>query len=484
VGAPGRGHSKSLSTSSIASISSIGSAYSANEARRRPPPLVMADPHSRLSLESYRQGTEAQMYRPPSPSDFSTPTSATFSTGQSSPRWSGSGVASPISHSRSHSMYADSRTHARRLSVPSTSGNPYQSPQGMGMGRPFFGPGAMNSSNSGAFSPGGSSLLSSPTASGWTSRRDSQSSNADEAWRRRTWHPDTKEQYSAANRLAQPPTNAAPFSPSQVRLPMANQGQQPQQTLRLPGIESFDPLPQGGPVTPTAPRRAPSPMMIDSESAQRPHPMLPAAEMSTEDRRNAANVHWDMGLHRGLTRLDINNTPPRDGPGAWSSAETHPPTSASEQVNRPAYGAQQPTVRFDTEVKTLEAPTHQPPMSGIRHQHTLSAPAMHMTARETKRHGWYHGPMPTVHQTPAKEATIPEGRPHVDRIIHPNISAFQGFPARAEPHHHHQGPIVHQEAPRPAMVDRNAPSGNPDSLRRLEALVAVATSEGSTATAY
>ena len=201
VGPVGRGHSKSLSTSSVASISSIGSAYSANEARRRPPPLVMADPRSRLSLETYRGiDPSAPYYRPPSPSDFSTPTSATFSTGQNSPRW-GSGVASPSSsHSRSHSMYAGSRTPGRRLSVPS-GGNPFQSPHGGGVRGPLFGPGGLNSSNNGAFSPGQGLLSPASSTSTW-SRRDSMSSAADEAWRRRTWHPDTRD-YNGASRLNQ-----------------------------------------------------------------------------------------------------------------------------------------------------------------------------------------------------------------------------------------------------------------------------------------
>ncbi|KAJ3473740.1 hypothetical protein NLG97_g10156 [Lecanicillium saksenae] len=57
AGGPPRGHSKSLSTSSINSIGSIGSSYGMpmHADRRRPPPLVMsADPRSRMSVESYR----------------------------------------------------------------------------------------------------------------------------------------------------------------------------------------------------------------------------------------------------------------------------------------------------------------------------------------------------------------------------------------------------------------------------------------------
>ncbi|KAM7190430.1 Biofilm and cell wall regulator 1 [Naviculisporaceae sp. PSN 640] len=471
VGPVGRGHAKSLSTSSVASISSLSSAYSANEARRRPPPLVMADPRSRLSLESYRPiDPSAPYYRPPSPSDFSTPTSATFSTGQNSPRW-GSGVASPSSsHSRSHSMYAGSRTPGRRLSVPS-GGNPFQSPHGASVRGPLFGPAGLNSSNSGAFSPSQGSLMSPTSSTSTWSRRDSMSSAADEAWRRRTWHPDTRD-YNGASRLNQVITPSQ-FPPARVALPVANQAGQPQQTLRLPGIESFDPIPR--PMTP--PRRNPSPMMIDSE----PPRGVQGSELG-EDRRNVA-AHWDMNLHRGLTRLDIN-TPPKDSAGAWAHEVNQAVLAQADQARAAPL---QPSVRFDTEVKTGQPPTSmQPstnaPMTGSRHHYTMSAPSI-STPRESRRHGWYQGPV-TVH--PAGE-TIHEGRPpHVDRIIHPNVSSFQGFPNRDRERDREHPPVSHQQ-PGPGMeriLERPHPTGNTDNLRRLEALVAVATSEGSTATAY
>ncbi|KAK0714442.1 hypothetical protein B0T21DRAFT_352358 [Apiosordaria backusii] len=465
VGPGGRGHSKSLSTSSITSMASIASTYGGGEARRRPPPLVMADPRSRLSLEPYR-GPDGQYYRPASPSDFSTPTSATFSTGQNSPRWGS--VASPgSSHSRSHSMYAaGSRTPGRRLSVPS-GGNPFQSPHGPGLRGPLFGP-TLNASNSGAFSPGQSSLLSSPTTStaSW-SRRDSVSA-ADEAWRRRTWHPDMRD-YNGASRLSQVITPSQ-FPPDNIKLPPANTENQPPQTLRLPGIESFDPIP-GRP--PTPPRRNPSPMMIDSEVA-RPPTLLPAGDLGSDDRRPTSQ--WDMGLHRGITRLDIN-TPPRDSAGAWANEANQALMARAEQAHAAPI---QPTVRFEQDARPPQGPppVNAPPPVGSRHHYTMSAPSI-STPRESRRHGWYHGPV-TTHPV---EETIHEGRPHVDRIVHPNVRGFQGFPARE------QQPVIHQQqSSGPSMeriMERPMSRGdNPESLRRLQALVAVATSEGSTATAY
>ncbi|GAB1316903.1 Up in starvation [Madurella fahalii] len=474
----GRGHAKSLSTSSITSVSSITSAYSVNEARRRPPPLIMADPRSRLSLEAYRGG-DGQYYRPPSPGDFSTPTSATFSTGQNSPRW-GPVMSPGASHSRSHSMYAGSRTPGRRLSVPS-GGNPFQSPHGPSPRGPVFGPSTLNSSNSGAFSPSQSSLLTSPTitpAYGW-SRRDSMSSAADEAWRRRTWHPDTRD-YNGSSRLSQVITPSQ-FPPDTVTLPAANPGNQPPQTLRLPGIESFDEIPRR---PPSPPRRNPSPMMVDSDASQ-PRLVLPGSDMGSEDRRGLSG-QWDMNLHRGLTRLDIN-TPPRDSAGAWANEAKQALLARADQARA---ASAQPVVRFESEVKTVEVPpasmastaTHTT-VFGPRHQYTMSAPSI-SAPREPKRHGWYHGAV--------AGQTIHEGRPHVDRIVHPNMSEFQGFPARE------QQPVIHQQG-MPGTEPRMEPnmermerimerppqsSGNPESLRRLEALVAVATSESSVATAY
>ncbi|ROW07356.1 hypothetical protein VMCG_03754 [Cytospora schulzeri] len=456
VGAPSRGHSKSLSTSSIASVSSIGSNYSTrDDIRRRPPPLVMADPQSRLSIESYRSAGSGQFpYRPASPSEYSTPTSATFSTGQSSPRW-GSVVGSPAtSYSRAQVMYASgSRTPGRRLSVPS-GGNPFQSPHGAGgLGRPLFGPGALNTSNSGALASPTGSMLGSPTmstASGW-SRRESVPSAADEAWRRRTWHPDSSNFANPASRLSQVITS------SQLELqpePLPAVSGPQQQNIRLPGIESFDPVPRR-PVSP--PRRAPSPMMIDSENLN-PPALLPSANIC-EERRNLPQ--WDMGLHRGLTRLEINSTtPPRDGAGAWANEVHQAMQARTEQQPRPY----QPTVRFEPEPQIVHPPQSSAPAGPPRgHHHTMSAPSI-SGSRGMKRHGWYNGPV-TVH-----EDRVLEGRPHVDRIAHPNLHAFTGFPAR-------------EQAPQQHHSHSHSQSANPDSLRRLEALVAVATSESSTATA-
>ena len=313
AGGPQRGHSKSLSTSSITSVSSVGSAYSAQDVRRRPPPLVMADPRSRLSFESYRSSMDGGLpqYRAVSPSEYGTPTSSAFSTGQSSPRW-GPGVSSPAtSHSRSHSMYTTgSRTPGRRLSVPSGN-NPFQSPGALG--RPMmFGPnpGPANASNVGAPPPTSNGIPSSPTSA--TSQWPRRESLSESDWRRRTWHPDSRNVNGNPSQLSSV-VNQSSVRPNPPP-PIANPSNS-QSSFRLPGIESFDPLP---PRPPTPSRRQPSPMMVDAESHVRAsyQPHLP--ETPIDERRNL-NM-YDASIQRGLNRLDINhNTPPRDSAGSWAS---------------------------------------------------------------------------------------------------------------------------------------------------------------------
>ncbi|OAA36476.1 C2H2 transcription factor [Metarhizium rileyi] len=470
AGGPARGHSKSLSTSSIASINSVGSAYGLQaDARRRPPPLVMAtDPRSRMSLESYRSNADSTYsYRPSSPGDFSTPTSATFSTAQSSPRWA-SGLASPTSaHSRSHSMYSTGhRTPGRRLSVPS-SANPFQTAPA----RPVFAHGHINSSHPAVFSPAASNLVPSPTSStsGWsTTRRDSVSSNGDEAWRRRTWHPDSRNYgnqppQTQPNQLAGVNQNVGPNPPPPIANPSNSQS-----SLRLPGIESFDPIPRRHPTPPPPPPQQqqqqgrPSVMVIDSESAYRRPFQSGICETIQPDERRNLNM-YDASLQRGLNRLDISHkTPPRDGAGSWASEANRAVQAQGERVQTQV---SQPSVRFEDQVP----PSRQFPSSvhsgRSLHQHTMSAPLI-ATPRENKRHGWYNGPAPA--QAAVGHVVHDARGAHVERMVHPNFTGFSGFPVR-------------EQQAQPPQQDGQR---NPESLRRLEALVAVATSEGTTATAY
>ncbi|RYP61163.1 hypothetical protein DL771_010217 [Monosporascus sp. 5C6A] len=435
-------------------IRSVSSTFSArDDARRRPAPLVMADPRSRLSVESYHSPSEgAYAYRPVSPSEFSTPTSATFSTGQSSPRW-GSGIASPTSsHSRSQSLYAANRTPARRLSVP-TGGIPFQFVHGASLGPSKFGP--ANSSNPGAYSPVGSAVAS-PTSSVF-SRRESAASMADEAWRRRTWHPDSSNLggNNPSSRLSNVYTPSQFQSPVGGAHPVANPPPQQGTAVRLPGIESFDPLPRR---PATSPRRNPSPMMVDAEVAH-PPALLPAAEASADHRRT--RPVWDMSLHRGLTRLDITSstTPPRDDASAWAQEANRAVEAQAERVR-----LNPPTVRFNDPVVVDNGAARANSPTRAFHQHTMSAPPINRP-RDAKRHGWYHGPV-TVHAD-----APPHKMARVDRMVHPNISQFPGFPAKDAP-----------PPPQPTSTENSEDRNN--NMLRLQALVAVATSEGNATKAY
>lgn len=406
AGGPARGHSKSLSTSSVNSISSVASTYS----QRRPPPLVMAsNAGPRASLDSYRStagDSTFSSHRHPSPSDFGTPTSATFSTGQSSPRWTS--VASPPSHSRSQSMYSQgTRTPGRRLSVPSGT-NPLLSPGGFRHG---YGHGSVSSLHGSVYSYN-SSQIASPTYGAF--ERGAGQESMDEAWRRRTWHPDSRTlsghpgQYNAVHQHSTTPNPPPPMT----------QPTQPQPGLRLPGIKS---LLMESPVTP--PERAPSPMMVDSEPVAH-RPTLQPVGMETDERRNL-NM-YDAGLYRGLNRLDIgHNTPPRDSAGSWASEANRAVMAQAERVR-----ANPPTVRFEDQ----QPPSAQGGYGGHTgrslHHQTMSAPSI-ATTRENRRRGWYNGSV--VVQRDAPQAPADPRVAHVDRMIHPNINSTFGFPNKEPP---------------------------------------------------
>ncbi|KUJ15010.1 uncharacterized protein LY89DRAFT_127668 [Mollisia scopiformis] len=495
---PIRGHQRnSLSTSSIGSVSSVYSQR--DDMRRRPTPLVMAGERQRFSQEIYGRpdspSGQYQQFRSHSPG-FSTPTSATFSTGQNSPRW-GSGMQSPISsHSRTNStnVYGH-RTPGRRLSVPSA-GNPFQSPHGNTYGPPVLG--QMNASNMGSFSPSGS-MISSPTTStsGWgiSSRRESLTSS-DEAWRRRTWHPDSQSFTSRLQQVTTPNyySNGPPPQPTSV-LPS---NVPPLQSMRLPGIESFDPLPR--PTTPV--RRQPSPMVIDTPSR------APPPEQYQE---RPASQQWEQGMNRNMNRLDLSQgTPPTDGASHWANDTNRAMEARAEQT-----GAQ-PGVRFEHSVYSNRPQTS----GGAYHQHHISAPPAPITPREAKRMGWYHGPVapntqpsqPVQRTSPADSSSSEGGIPGTPSsstaveynpgIVHasgwvenrngnipthhdPRAMPTNGYssyppPNGAEasytyaPGHSHAQVQQHQQ---------QIPKSSGD-MNRLEALVAVATSSDNVAAAY
>lgn len=457
-----------------------------------------AEPRSRFSQEIFRPDSPSYQYRPQSPGGFSTPTSATFSTGQNSPRW-GSGMQSPSqSLSRTASLYAGHRTPGRRLSVPSAQ-NPFQSPHG----GQSFGPPLLGNSNMGGFSPS-SSMINSPTTSTsgstWSSRRESISQASDEAWRRRTWHPET---YSSFTSRLQNVTSANNYYSSgpPPQPPTVPSNAPPLQTMRLPGIESFDPLPR--PTTPV--RRQPSPMMIDTPSRTMPHP----SEPYQNERPNSQ--HWDQGINRNMNRLDLaQGTPPTDAASTWASEANRAVQAQAEQTRA------QPTIRFEESPYSARPHTS----GGAFHQHTVSAPPV--TPRENKRQAWYHGPVSTQHTvapvqrtSPAESTDSERGIPHTPSsstlgeynpgIVHSNgwvenrngngiippqdpravpTNGYAPYPPQSGSEAAYTYTPGAQQVQAQQQQHHQIPKSTDSNMLRLEALVAVATSEENVATAY
>ncbi|XTI88023.1 hypothetical protein V2W45_460818 [Cenococcum geophilum] len=506
-GGHSRGHSRNLSASSITSTTSSVSVSvtQPQDSRRRPPPLAMANDgtaRARVSLDTYNPplmgspGPSYQTYGNQSPSGITTPTSATFSAGTGSPRFP-SGLQSPIS-TVPRSLPWGSRTPGRRLSVPSGA-NPFQGPQGSStFPPPYISP--LPSSTSSIFSQN-NSLFASPTSSIFTeSRRDSNAAEAD--WRRRTWHPGTYTSLGprpATSGLSYYETPDAPH-PSFSSQPAASQ------TTRLPGIESFD----HAPPPPSLPRRQPSPMQIDAPN--RASGYSAPFEQSTSRLDDRQNVSWDSTLQKGLTRLDIASpTPPRDQHG-WSQyqgSQGQQPAARPTTAPHPSYYSQQ---HSNTVTQQAQAPAREPD------RQSLEQP---VTPRKNKRHGWYNGPLPltqqpqsgrTVQRTSPEDSSSSEGVPtpstsslveYHPAIVHSNgyiethppgvpvdeqqkssvpqpivdrsTMPFQPYPTagpQSSSYHmhagHDRGPM-HGGQPQP-------PNGAND-MRRLEALVAVATGE-------
>lgn len=423
-GSHGRGHSRNLSASSIGSTSST---VSRDDTRRRPQPLMMAgDPGSRarLTLDTMR----AQAASPPtryghsrdSSDGISTPTSTTFSNGQNSPGY-GSSLGSPMSNvPRNVGLWGNS-THGRRLSVPSGP-NPFQSTHGHSYPPPY--PSLLAPSNSSNLS-NNNSLYGSPTSSTYSfSRRDSA---VEAECRRRTWHPSTYSNYSrpATSGLSYYQNADAPrpaFAPQAVTAAS--------QLHRLPGIETFDQIPHR-PATP--PHRGSSPMQIDSPG--RPPRYSGPSEQTTSgpnDRRGHAS--WDKSLHHNLTKLDVaNGTPPRDA-GVWSQqtlAELH------DAAGRPAEAqAHQLPPAHQLPAAHQLPPAHQAlqPAPIVIHQESqtrlVETAYIHpVTPNKKKRHGWYNGPLTTVHQPVLQQRTSPEDSSSSEGVPTPSFSAAEYNPS-------------------------------------------------------
>ena len=408
TGTHSRGHSRNLSASSVGSMASTASTVSGigrDDNRRRPPPLMMANDHAgrnRLSLEVLRSGAST----PPGQGSFlrdeseglSTPTSTTFSTGQNSPGGYGSSMGSPTS-AVSRGGFWDGRGHGRRLSVPSGP-KPFQSSQ-TSYGSPYLSP--LHSSNASNFS-NFSSTLGSPTSSTYGSTQQHAVSREEE-WRRRTWHPSSYTNFSrpATSGMAYYQT---PDAPRPAFAPGASAAAS--QSNRLPGIETFDHRPS------TPPGYGPAPTHIDNAGRPPVYPG-PSTQQNSGPNDRMARASWDMGLHHGLTKLELTNAPPPPEPRQYQQFGMRP---ASEQMTQATHG---PHVTVPHEVsKRPTEDDHYPTPSSNR----------------AKRQGWYAGPPPAVQQPPTTQprtspgdSSSSEGQPktpsistseHVPAIVHSN----------------------------------------------------------------
>lgn len=514
-GGHSRGHSRNLSTSSITSTASSINVTQSPDVRRRPPPLAMANDgaaRARLSLnivDSYNPplmgspGPTVVDYNPQS-NGVTTPTSATFSAATGSPSRFNSVLQSPISASSRPVSWSGAAPSARRLSVP-TSGNPFSGPPGQYVPS-FITP--LPSSTSSTFS-GQSSVYASPTISNFPESR--RESNAEADWRRRTWHPGTYAGPRPATSGLGYYQNLDSPGPSFTSQPAASQ------TTRLPGIESFDHVPPA----PTMPRRQPSPMQVDVT----PRPVTYHAPIDVPSRRGhekRTSISWDTTLQNGINSLEIASPhTPREQWGHYRSHSGHVasprPTTAphSGYLNHPQPGAPPPPIQIP---------------ASDRARSSQDPPA---TPKKSKRQAWYNGPVANPAPVQAQVSQVQSGR-FAQRTSPEDSSSSEGVPtpsnsSMTEYHpaivhsngyveSHPPGPLgppveTHKPAPQGSIMDRPHPIhhayhqpashhhsnsayrpqrepervpvtfGQPlppppeNDMRRLEALVAVATGE-------
>lgn len=403
TGSHSRGHSRNLSTSSIASTASTVSTMSQmsqqDDFRRRPAPLAMAAgsegvTRSRLSVDTFNPqmlggspGPVIYNNPPRSPTTgYSTPPSATYSPANGSPRFS-SGLQSPVSTvPRSLAFGGPPKTHARRLSVPASGGNPFQPPPGThGYGQSTFITPLPSASGS-QFASQNSSVFASPTSSVFSGLGERRDSTAEAEWRRRTWHPNTYtglgQQRPATSGLSYYQT---PDSP--------NPAQSQHKPLRLPGIESFD----HAPPVPGLPNRVTSPMQIDPPEQRQQHQGGAAAiqtgirklEIANQDPRIEQHAQHER-QHSGWSQYRPSQQQPQ-APQLPSlrTREAAPFQSQAQQQRSPFVASTQPQ-----SVASPAAPHQMLPQAAQQHPPSFRHSDQPTTPRRNKRHGWYNGPLP------------------------------------------------------------------------------------------
>jgi hypothetical protein len=232
-------------------------------------------------------------------------------------------------------------------------------------------------------------------------------------------------------------------------------------------------------------------MNIDTPSRAPVHAGEQLARL--DDRRNVSQ--WDMGLHRNLTRLDLaQGAPPADTASSWASDTNRTIQARAEQARA------QPTVRFEQSTYAAREPTN----TYQTHQHHISAPPI--TPREEKRRGWHHGPV-VLQQDARRQRTSPEdsssseggvpGTPgsasvtdynpsivHSSGWVEPSQRQMHSNPYSTYPPGNTDNSYSYNPGSRSMAHNPVHEEPKPESMLRLEALVAVATSEENATTAY
>ncbi|KAF2670971.1 hypothetical protein BT63DRAFT_205244 [Microthyrium microscopicum] len=473
-----RGHSRNLSSSSITSIASTSSisTYGGDEVRR----IGFETPRTnRLSVDTYvptsTPGSGASL--PPyygignsSPTGYSTPTSASYSHGNSSPRFS-SGLGSPAS-SISRSLYYGSKTPSRRLSVPGS--NPFQSSHSPDTHTSSY----MSPVPSNAAVARHSAYIATPSNSNMDSRRGSIS-EAD--WRRRTWHPNTNTQLGSRLQPNVPAQHIA-----DLPRPVFNSQQIGGQVPRLPGIETFD---QPPPPSLLLGQRPPSPMQLDGPSTSH----VSEASLAPVPESNH-RISWGAStLQNGINRLDISKDAQAQGQESrsWNPANIN--AGAADSYAQPASRYPQQSSEAPVEPPTTPKKSKrmgwymQPPASAASQSQTTQrtspdsissdgAPTPVTTAADYHpaivQNNGHVEPAPAIHMQGGEEQTKVASAP-----------AYQPYQYQQVSKHEVPGPQVPSQASQPKGYETLPPTAyvpptdKGSDMRRLEALVAVATSE-------
>lgn len=396
-GSQSRGHSRNLSNSSVGSISDFGSP---EDIRRRHQPLAMAQttsPRPGLSLDTYGMNVGQAPYYNYSPSGYSTP--SVMSADPASPRMP-SGLGSPIAMMPRSTIGWGGQNSSRRLSVPSGV-NAFHSPHGYASPPgPFMSPPAPSSAAS--YSHGGS-VYGSPTRSTFADGRLESIDAVEADWRRRTWHPSTRNSLESRPATSGLSYHQRPDDPQ----PLSAAPSAAQQAVRLPGIDSFD----RAHIQPhyVTQRRAPDDMEMDDVSQ-------PGGTEPSSKRDSFASIN------QNLTHLDLVRNNPSDENIHWrQDAGMHPPQGVAMAPGQPGLA-----------ISTIRAAPA--PLVFANNKETPTVPMEQPTTpRNKKRQGWYMGPLhaaaPLETEPGPVVRTSPEGSSNSDELQTPSTSAADYRPA-------------------------------------------------------